>query len=281
MPALERWRESLEARLRQVVPATQSPLGEAMAYALLGPGKRLRPLMVLGAAYAVRPSSLEEEAVWDAAAALECVHAYSLVHDDLPAMDDDDLRRGRPTVHRVFGEAMAILVGDALQALAFQLLGGPGPVEGEGGCQARLRAVGELARAAGAQGMVEGQALDLRLGAQASEEQVRTLHRLKTGCLFTAAAGVGAYLAGASPRQYGWLTTFGRAYGALYQALDDLLDDGQDQGPSLVRSAGRDGALRRVAEEEARARESLDPLGPTAAPLRELLESALALVPGR
>ncbi|MCL6595201.1 MAG: polyprenyl synthetase family protein [Firmicutes bacterium] len=201
-----------------------------MAYALLGGGKRLRPLLVLGAAEAAgggEPPPL----AWRAAVAVECVHAYSLVHDDLPAMDNAAERRGRPSTHRAFGEAEAILVGDGLQALAFGVLA-------EDPASAPL--VAELARAAGAQGMVGGQHLDLLLGPDAGLEEIHDLHRRKTGALFRASARLGGLAAGARPADLAALTAFGEAFGALYQAVDDLADAAEDDGrPSLLARLGR------------------------------------------
>lgn len=225
------WRRELEGRLEAALPnAAPEGLRRAMAYALLGGGKRLRPLLVLGAAEAAgggEPPPL----AWRAAVAVECVHAYSLVHDDLPAMDNAAERRGRPSTHRAFGEAEAILVGDALQAMAFGVLA-EDPASGP--------LVAELARAAGAQGMVGGQHLDLLLGPDAGLEEIHDLHRRKTGALFRASARLGGLAAGARPADLAALTAFGEAFGALYQAVDDLADAAEDDGrPSLLARLGR------------------------------------------
>jgi farnesyl diphosphate synthase/geranylgeranyl diphosphate synthase type II len=242
--------------------------------------------MVLGSALAVQGGDGTDvddlpKAVWDGALAMECLHAYSLVHDDLPAMDNDDLRRGRLTVHRAFDEALAILVGDALQSLAFECLAGratdadaAGQVEPqEAGL--RLRCLGELAVAAGAHGMVEGQALDLAPDPDTDAESVRTLHSLKTGALFRASARIGAILGGGNHEALAGLTRFGEAFGSMYQALDDLQDAGEDAGPSLVAVLGRE-ATRAEALASARiARTALEPMGGHAQPLRELVDAVL------
>lgn len=198
----------------------------AMRHALLAPGKRLRPALVLWAADACGGSWADAAG---AAIAVEMIHAYSLVHDDLPAMDDDDLRRGRPTCHRAFDEATAILCGDALQALAFETLVGslPAPVAARG-----LRV---LAQASGPEALVGGQSDDLaaergwldRSGPEGREEQVawmERIHRRKTGALFRAALTLGGLAAGANDRQLAALDGYGRAFGLAFQIADDLLD---------------------------------------------------------
>jgi geranylgeranyl diphosphate synthase type II len=215
--------DALLARRIAPPPPGQDPgrLVEAMRYSLLAPGKRLRPLLALAAAEAVGASA--GEAVRLAAAAVELVHCYSLVHDDLPAMDDDDLRRGQPTSHKVFGEAVAILAGDALLTLAFEWLaetGAGGPEE----AARSLRAVGALARGAGMWGMVRGQARDLQEAAPATLPEIERLHREKTGGLFRAALEVGATVGGGSGAQITALARFGEAYGIAFQHADDLDD---------------------------------------------------------
>ncbi len=270
---LEAWRGRLEAELAQALGSCREGLREAMAYALVGAGKRLRPLMVLAAAQAVaaEPPAL----AWRAAVAVECLHAYSLVHDDLPAMDDDDLRRGRPTVHRAYDEATAILVGDALQALAFGQLA----AEAGGGAATRraLALVGELAAAAGGAGMVAGQYLDLRLAAASEAARVGEMHLLKTGAMFRAAARMGGIAAGGTRREAARLTAYGEAFGVMYQALDDLADEAGDRGrPSLVRALGQEGT-RRAAEEAAEAaRSAAAAMGPGGEALRALVDRIAA-----
>jgi geranylgeranyl diphosphate synthase, type II len=238
MRSLERVRSFIDARLDaaiEMAPEASPRLCDAMRYALLAPGKRLRPALVLWAASACNSdaSGRSREEAWEAASpaalAVEMIHAYSLVHDDLPAMDDDDLRRGRPTCHRQFDEATAILCGDALQALAFETVaaGMPTPVAAEG-CRV-------LAHAAGGAALVGGQADDLAaergwvgdMTAAPASEQVAWLeriHRRKTGALFSAALDLGGLSVAASREQRGMLAAFGRAFGLAFQIADDILD---------------------------------------------------------
>ena len=219
-------REQVEAALRgwllpsgeELVPA----LKEACEYAVLGGGKRLRPVVTLLVAEACGGRS---EQALAAAAALELVHCYSLVHDDLPAMDDDDLRRGRPTCHKVYGDAIAILAGDALLTRAFEVLAL--------GCEAAIvpAAVRELAHAAGVAGMVNGQAGDLLgEGQQPSEERVRWIHLRKTAAMFRAAATLGARCAGAPGELVTAAGRFGETLGLAFQVVDDLLGKSGDPG---------------------------------------------------
>jgi geranylgeranyl pyrophosphate synthase len=234
------------------VGAVPARLAEAMRYTLLGPGKRLRPILVKQACEALGG---HESAARAPAAAIECLHTYSLVHDDLPAMDDDDLRRGRPTCHVVYGEAIGILVGDALQTLAFELLGQAGQRAGE--------MVLELARAAGAAGMVGGQALDLYPSDRApGVPGVRHMHQLKTGRLFEAALVLGALAADPERRapagQVELARAYGRVLGSLFQAIDDVLDvtgSAADLGktPGKDQRRGRDNLVELLGLEGARA----------------------------
>ncbi len=191
-------------------------LREAMAYSLLAPGKRLRPLVVLFSAQACGASVRQ---ALPAACAVEMIHTYSLIHDDLPAMDDDDLRRGRATLHRAFDEATAILAGDALLTLAFEVLAQLQPPE------VAARCVRLLAQAAGACGMVGGQADDLAAeGQPGSPELLQAIHRRKTAALFCASAQLGALCAQASQGVQEHLAQFGHALGMAFQICDDLLD---------------------------------------------------------
>jgi geranylgeranyl diphosphate synthase type II len=222
--------DALLATRLEALPPAEDPgrLVESMRYSLLAPGKRLRPLLVLAAAEAVGRDP--DEPLRLAAAAVELVHCYSLVHDDLPAMDDDDFRRGQPTNHKVFGEATAILAGDALLTLAFQWLAEAGTAAGAATgeplvAQQTLRAIIALAKAAGMSGMVRGQARDL---AEAQHESLQSVERLaaeKTGALFRAALEVGASLADAGPAQMEALVRFGEHYGVAFQHADDLADE--------------------------------------------------------
>jgi geranylgeranyl pyrophosphate synthase len=215
----------------------------AVRYPLETGGKRIRPLLAIAAGEAVG-GALDERLV-RVAAAFELVHTYSLVHDDLPCMDDDDLRRGRPTVHKVFGDAAAVLVGDGLLTEAFAVLAAIG-----GDLAARL--VGELARAAGHGGMIGGQADDIGMGGFVTDEAaLRRLHARKTGALIRGAVRGGAIVGDAGPDDLVALTTYGEAVGLAFQLRDDLLDADQDTDedgpPSFVRLVGPD-ATRRACE---------------------------------
>lgn len=239
---LERVEQALERWVGAEAPAG---LGEAMRYAVLDGGKRLRPLLVLAARAAVASadgagqSAGLDEAALRAACAVELIHAYSLVHDDMPCMDNDVLRRGKPTVHVQFGQAQALLAGDALQALAFELLtpegaGVPEPV------QARL--CRQLAHAAGAAGMAGGQAIDLAsVGAALDEGQLRQMHRLKTGALLQGSVMMGATCGHADAAALAGLSAYGAAVGLAFQVVDDILDVTADSA-TLGKTAGKDAA---------------------------------------
>ena len=229
----------LNAQLK-TLPASQSHLHEAMAYALNVGGKRLRPALVYTAALSLRESlniNPPQLTPLDlAAAAVEAVHTYSLVHDDLPAMDNDDLRRGQPTVHIAYDEAMAILAGDALQAWAFELLTKIENLPAE----TVLAMVKELAQAAGAGGMVEGQALDIEAtGALQTLDQLKQLHQLKTGALIRASLRLGALAMNAGPKARRLLSSYGDAVGLCFQVVDDILDVTTDT-LTLGKTAGKD-----------------------------------------
>lgn len=268
---LKAWHGALEA------PA---PLKEAMGYSLFAGGKRLRPVLALAAAEACgvtgRPAPLKA-----LCCALEMVHTYSLIHDDLPILDDDDLRRGRPTNHKVYGDALALLAGDALLTEAFHVLG-EGPAD-----EARARAalVARLGRAAGAWGMVGGQVMDVRRTAVgAGLAAVEEVHRRKTGALIAVACAGGATAAGAEPEAVDALQRFGEAAGLAFQVADDILDETGDAatlGKAVHKDAERDTATvpRAVGLDAARARaraladeasEALAPFGEAAAPLAAL-----------
>jgi geranylgeranyl diphosphate synthase type II len=233
--------------------AVPARLAEAMRYSVEGGGKRLRPVVVLAAAEAVRPGVPVPSAALDYACAVELVHTFSLIHDDLPAMDDDDLRRGKPTSHKVFGEALAILAGDALLSEAFALCGAVQGTTGAALCR-------ELAAGAGAAGMVGGQVRDMALQPSATLEDLERSHLDKTGALIGASAAGGAVAAGAGETQVGELRAFGRVMGLAFQAADDLLDvvgdpalRGKRRGgdaamgkPTVVSLLGIDGARARA-----------------------------------
>lgn len=209
-------------------------LGDAMRYAVLDGGKRLRPLLVLGAAEAVAGNL---DAALRAACAVELIHAYSLVHDDMPCMDNDVLRRGKPTVHVAYGEATALLAGDALQALAFEFL-----APADAGIPDRIQAslCRLLAQAAGHAGMAGGQAIDLAaVGKSLTEAELRQMHRLKTGALLQASVVMGAACGDPSPQARAGLATYGQALGLAFQVVDDILDVTADSA-TLGKTAGKD-----------------------------------------
>lgn len=255
-----------------VPPADAPPasLHGAMRHLLFPGGKRLRPALALAACEAVGSPPSRALPV---AAAVELVHTYSLVHDDLPCMDDDALRRGRPTVHVAFGEALAVLAGDALQALAFELLA----VAGDTPLEARLAALAELAAAAGSRALVGGQADDLAFPpeARASAARVEDVHTRKTAALFGAATAGGALLGGARSAEASRLGRFGIELGVAFQIADDLLDRGDDEACSLVRAVGVEAAGARAASRLAHALALIEDLGERAEPLRELARFAV------
>lgn len=223
LPFLSQTRDEVNAFFERHLPQEQGPaatVARAMRYAVLGGGKRIRPALVLAACDAAggnRPEALP------AAAAIELIHTYSLIHDDLPAMDDDDLRRGQPTVHRAFGEAEAILTGDALHTLAF-VWAGRFP-EGDAFAIRRAAVVVRLAEGAGIEGMVGGQIADLEHeGQRADATTLDWIHAHKTGALFATCAEVGGILAGADKQDCAELRAFGAAIGLAFQIADDLLD---------------------------------------------------------
>jgi farnesyl diphosphate synthase len=229
----------VEQALSAWVP-THAPadLGTAMRYAVLDGGKRLRPMLVLAAAGAQGQEHLPaRSAALRAACAVELIHAYSLVHDDMPCMDNDVLRRGKPTVHVQFGQAQALLAGDALQALAFELLV---PDDGSVPPELGARLCRLLARAAGAEGMAGGQAIDLAsVGLQLDQGALEQMHRLKTGALLQASVAMGAACAGVSERAWHHLDTYGRCIGLAFQVVDDVLDVVADTA-TLGKTAGKD-----------------------------------------
>jgi len=230
--ALDRW----------VPPESQDPavIHRAMRYSLFAGGKRVRPLLAIAAAEAV---SEDPAGVEDAAGALELIHTYSLIHDDLPALDNDDLRRGRPTCNKVFGDAMAILAGDALLTLAFEVLG---KLAG-GGAEQRIRLVAELATASGTVGgMIGGQVNDLQgEGQPPTAELLDSIHRAKTGALLRASVRMGAIYAGATDDQLAALTCFGEHIGLAFQIVDDILDVEQSS-EALGKTAGKDAAQKKI-----------------------------------
>ena len=228
--------EAVETALQAWVPAdAPAGLGHAMRYGVLDGGKRVRPLLVLAASQAVHGP---REAAMRAACAVELIHAYSLVHDDMPCMDNDVLRRGKPTVHVQFGEAQAMLAGDAMQALAFEVLTPADSTEVPAALQARLCSL--LARSAGHAGMAGGQAIDLAsIGRPLDEHALRDMHHRKTGALLQASVLMGAACGSATPAQWAALADYGDALGLAFQVVDDILDVTQASA-TLGKTAGKD-----------------------------------------
>ena len=256
---LDARRKTVESALEEFLPKPPkipAILSEAMRYSLLGGGKRLRPMLVIASAEGVAQAmSTSEAAARDAAmpaaCALEMIHTYSLIHDDLPSMDDDDLRRGRPTSHVVHGEGMAILAGDGLQAEAFALLARE-PVGYHPTLMTRkLKTLALIADAAGAAGMVGGQAIDLSaIGSATSEavalqtltpDSLRDMHARKTGALIRAAVAAGAMMAGADDKLFAALDRYGTEIGLAFQIVDDILDE-EGSAATLGKTAGKDKA---------------------------------------
>lgn len=244
---LEARRREVDAALERFLPPAHrhpATLHQAMRHSLLSGGKRLRPILVLAAAEAC---GTPRRRLLPAAAALEFIHTYSLIHDDLPAMDDDDLRRGRPTCHKVFGEAAAILAGDALLTAAFELLTGPvqrrllAPL-GSRGQVRQLEAAALLAQAAGMAGMVGGQMADIESeGKEVELPALQYIHVHKTGKLLQASLLVGALLSGASPARLKALGTYGESLGLAFQIMDDVLDVSGDR-EKMGKNTGGDAA---------------------------------------
>ena len=289
---LDTHRARIEAALERLLPPPDPSLPErrlveAMRYSLLAGGKRLRPVLCLAAAEAVGGPNATAADVDRACAAIECVHTYSLIHDDLPAMDDDDLRRGKPTCHRAFDEATAILAGDALQVLAFEML-----CEAEGiRADTRLALLATLASASGISGMVGGQAMDLACVGQAvAQPALERMHALKTGALIRAAVRMGGLLGGAKAEALDALDRYASAIGLAFQVQDDILD-GTGTAAALGKAPGADAARdkptflslmgERAAADYAqalceRAVQALAPFGERAQPLADIARFIVA-----
>jgi len=287
---LETWRMRMERALdARLPPATTVParLHEAMRYSVLGGGKRIRPALLFATA---RTLGLDEDEVEAAACAIEIIHVYSLVHDDLPAMDDDDLRRGRPTCHRAYDEATAILVGDALQPLAFELLARDRALPASPAI--RLRLIELLSEASGTAGMAGGQAIDLEVqGKRLGISEVEDMHARKTGAVIRASVLMAAECVPqlAAPL-YGALERFAVAIGLAFQIQDDLLDllgdvstlgkatgaDREHAKPTHPAIIGIPASQERVQLLHAQALDALLPFGERAAPLRNIAHWLLA-----
>ena len=274
----------IDAELDRLMPRADTPpavIHRAMRYSLFAGGKRIRPFLCLEGARVVADQTPGLAA---AACSLEMVHTYSLIHDDLPALDNDDLRRGRPTSHKVFGEAMAILAGDGLLTHAFQVLGQLQGVEPT----RRARLVEELAVAAGTvRGMIGGQVNDLEGENQTpTPELLESIHRAKTGALLRASVRMGAILAGASEAEFDALSCYGEHIGLAFQIVDDILDV-EESSATLGKTAGKDAAQHKITfpavyglevsrgmadEERERAHAALERFGERAARLKELAD---------
>jgi len=273
----------VDAELDRLVPSESTPpatIHRAMRYSLFAGGKRIRPILCMEAARAI---AAEPDGVAACACSLELIHTYSLIHDDLPALDNDDYRRGKLTNHKVFGDAMAILAGDALLTLAFQVL-----AELAIPAERKAALIAELSTASGTVGgMIAGQVADLEgEGKPPDAALLETIHRAKTGALLRASLRLGAIYAGATPEQYNALSCYGEHVGLAFQIVDDILDV-EESSEALGKTAGKDAqqqkitfpavyglpTSRRMAEEEcAHAHEVLELFGPRAARLHELAD---------
>jgi geranylgeranyl pyrophosphate synthase len=245
-PELEARRRRVEAALDAALPAEEAwptTIHRAVRYSLFAGGKRIRPLLVLAAGEAVGGADPE---LMPLACAVEMIHTYSLIHDDLPAMDDDDLRRGKPTSHKVFGEAIAILAGDALLTRAFHLLAEV-PPEWDANCvRRRVQAAAVLGEACGTTGLIGGQVMDLEAeGRATAPEELERLHRAKTGALLGACVRGGAILGGADEAELARLTRYASAIGLAFQVVDDVLDATEGDA-QLGKTAGKDAAAEKA-----------------------------------
>ena len=284
----QEWIQSHSARTELALDAlldsaqtTPLRLHEAIRYAAQGGGKRIRPLLVYAAGQLGDDNVAEKQIALDAAAvAIECIHAYSLVHDDMPCMDDDDLRRGRPTVHKAYDEATALLVGDALQTRAFEVL-----ANAQCGADVRLAMISALAAASGSRGMAGGQAIDLEsVGKKLDLAGLKQMHAMKTGALLSCAVQLGGIAAQLDTRQMTNLQNYSQALGLAFQIVDDVLDataDSQTLGktagkdaindkPTYVTLMGLDYAQKTAKELQETAIASLEGFGSQAQALKEL-----------
>jgi farnesyl diphosphate synthase len=268
-------------KLLDAVDANPARLHEAMRYAAQGGGKRIRPLLVYAAGELGDDFSEEKNQALDSAAfAIECIHAYSLVHDDLPCMDDDDLRRGRPTVHKAYDEATALLVGDALQTRAFEVL-----ANARCAADTRLAMISALASASGSLGMAGGQAIDLEsVGKKLDLTGLKQMHAMKTGALLSCSVHMGGIAAQLNPTQMQHLKNYSEALGLAFQIVDDVLDatadsqtlgktagkDAANDKPTYVTLMGLDYAKKAAADLQETAIASLESFGTKAGALKDL-----------
>jgi geranylgeranyl diphosphate synthase type II len=280
---LSRQQQLVDAELGRLVPSEDTPpatIHRAMRYSLFAGGKRIRPILCIEAARAVSDSA---DGAIAAACSLELIHTYSLIHDDLPALDNDDYRRGKLTNHKVFGDAMAILAGDSLLTLAFQVL-----AQLDAPDSRKTRMIAELSTAAGTVGgMIGGQVADLEgEGKTPNAQLLESIHRAKTGALIRASLRLGAIYAGASGQQYAALSCYGEHVGLAFQIVDDILDveessealgktagkDAQQQKITFPAVYGLDDSRRMAAAECERAHQTLEPFADRAARLHELAD---------
>ena len=241
---LRRWAKKIEEELERFVPQEGQPsaIYEAMRYSLFAGGKRLRPVLCISGCEAVGE---KPAVVLPAACAIECIHTYSLIHDDLPAMDNDDIRRGLPTSHKVFGEAMAILAGDALLTKAFECMADERMARSVGS-DGLVKAIQLLSEAAGASGMVGGQHLDIQGGGRIqNSKDLKEIHERKTGALIRAAVVIGGLLGGGSPAQIEGLSSYGEKVGLAFQIVDDILDV-EGNAAELGKSTGSDASQEKT-----------------------------------
>jgi len=280
---LKGFQSRFERELDRHIPAIDnSEINEAMRYAALDGGKRLRPFLLVNTAQIFDASS---EAAWSAAVALECVHVYSLIHDDLPCMDDDDLRRGRPTVHKAYDEAVAVLAGDGLLTLAFEILSDLNLT-----AEIKIELISNLAQAAGTKGMIGGQGLDIRAeGHQQTIQSISKLLAMKTGALIRYAALAGGKIGGADEKQQVLLEDYASDLGLLFQITDDILDvtgDATQMGKAVgkdknlgkatfVSILGLSGAKEKATLLAGRAKSRLEPFGQKAHILSDIVDYVL------
>ncbi len=256
-------------------------ISRAMEYALATGGKRIRPCLVYGANYSVANAELTADALPSVACAIELIHTYSLIHDDLPAMDDDDMRRGKPSLHKAYDEATAILVGDGLQTRAFELLADVPDLSAE----QKVRMIKVLAQAAGMEGMVGGQYVDIQaVDSDMMLDELRAMHRMKTGALIRASLALGGIAADATNVQLAALDAYGDHIGLAFQVVDDILDvesnsetlgktqgkDAEANKPTYVKLLGLDGAKAEAQRLLQAALDALEMFGGSADQLREL-----------